>query len=95
MCILVTRAGHACKDLKIVISSIQNKLAERITKVVVAVEGCMNVNNNRSKKQKAQYFLHLLQQNAWPLFPIESSSPVVVCLLQLNNSLGMLCHYCQ
>ena len=37
------------------LSSIQNKLAEKITKAVVAVEGCMNVNNNGSKKQKAQH----------------------------------------
>ena len=37
---------RSCKDLLLKLSSIQSKfIAERITKAVVAIEGCKNVNN--------------------------------------------------
>ena len=39
-----------CRDLFFKLSSIQNKLAERITKAVAAIEGCIEVNNNGSRK---------------------------------------------
>ena len=68
-----------CKDLFLKLSSIQNKLAERITKAVVAVEGSIKVNNNGSQKRKAPAPLHNAPPAKRPLFPIGTSPPVVVC----------------
>ena len=79
---------RSCKDLLLKLSSIQSKLAERITKAVVAVEGWMNVNNSGSRKRKAPAPLPNAPPAKRPLFPIGTSPPVVVCYYIIL--LGML-----
>ena len=68
-----------CKDLFLKLSTIQNKLTERITKAVVAVEGCIKVNDNGSRKRKTPAPLRDAPPAKRPLFLIGTSPPIVVC----------------
>jgi hypothetical protein len=67
-----------CKDLIFKLSCIQNKLAERITKAITAVEGCIEVNNNGSLKRKAPAPSCNVPRAKRPLLSIGTSPPVVV-----------------
>ena len=72
-----------CRDLFFKLSSIQNKLAERITKAVAAIEGCIEVNNNGSRKRKAPAPSYNAPPAKRPLISIGTSPPVVVWALMI------------
>ena len=68
-----------CQNLFLKLNSMQNKIAERIAKAVVAIEGYIKLQDNSSRKRKAPAPLCNAPPAKRPLFPIGTSPPIVVC----------------